>query len=257
MKFFDRVTYAPDDPPPAGGDQDTNNLGWRAALPDEYKTHDYVKTFQKPGDFVKSALEIKAERDGLTAKLGQAIFKPGENAKPEEISAYHKALGVPEKSDDYEFPKTEGVEHDPQMLSWARGMFHKAGLNKEQAGVISQGWDSFMSEMAKANDEAVKKGITEAETALKAEWKADYDKNLEITRRGYDAFEKVVPGFKDILELDTPGGKIGNNPVMTKVFHMIGKAIGDDLSIPGLPNSVPPKVEANFQSIYKVPNPPR
>lgn len=257
MKFFDRVTFMPDEPPPGGGDQDTDNLGWRAALPDEYKTHDYVKTFQKPGDFVKSALEIKAERDNLTAKLGKAIFKPGDDAKPEDVAAFHKALGVPEKPDEYEFPKTEGVEHDPKMLEWAKGMFHKAQLNKDQAGIISQGWDSFMAEMVKADQEASIAAMKAADDALKVEWKADYDKNIELTRRGFDAFEKAVPGFKELLEINTAAGKIGNDPRMLKVFHLIGNAIGDDLSIPGMPKSEPPPVTPSLQSIYKVPNPKR
>ena len=257
MKFFNRVTFSPDDPPPAGGDQDANNLGWRAALPDEYKSHEYVKTFQKPGDFVKSALEIKAERDGLTSKLEKAIFKPGDDAKPEDIIAFRKALGVPEKPDEYEFPKTDGVEHDQKMTDWARGVFHKAQLNKDQAGVISKSWDSFMSEMVKADKEATIAAVTAADTALKAEWKADYDKNIELTRRGYDAFEKAVPGFKEVLELETAAGKIGNDARMLKVFHLIGNAIGDDLSIPGMPKSEPQPVVPSFQSIYKVPNPKR
>mgnify|MGYP001588601234 FL=1 len=91
---------------------DTQSLGWRAALPDEFKDHEFVKTFQKPGDFVKSALEIKTEADGLKARLANAVIKPGENASPAEITAYRLALGVPEKSTDYEFPKGEGLRDE-------------------------------------------------------------------------------------------------------------------------------------------------
>jgi hypothetical protein len=212
------------------GDQDQgtqDSLGWRAALSDEFKEHEFVKTFTKPTDFVKSALEIKTERDSLKTKLGEAIFKPGENAKPEEIAAYRKALGVPESPDEYEFPKGEDVEHDENMISWAKGLFHKVGLTKEQGSVISQSWDGFIKGLVEAENAEAEKAKSEAETKLKGEWGADYTKNVELTRRAYKHFG----GDEFAAFLDESG--MGNNAALIKVFYAVGKAMGEDWSPQG------------------------
>lgn len=228
--------------------------GWIAALPDEFKANEFVKGFQKPGDFVKTALEIKAKHEALEAKTAAAIFKPGENATAEERSAFMKAMGVPEKPEDYKFT---GENNDPAMVEWAKGTFHAAELTTEQAEKITSSWNGFMEQLGKAQEEQAALEVKAADDALKAEWKGDYDKNIELTRRGYAAFEKLVPGFKELVETKTAGGvAIGNDPRMLKVFNEIGKAIGDDWSFPSAPAK---SAEQNlgFASIYKTPNPVR
>jgi len=211
------------------------SLGWRAALPDHLKEHDYVKTFTKPGDFVKSALDIKTEHEGLKAKLEGAIFKPGENATPEEKAAFQKALGVPDKPADYEFPKAEGVEHDEKMLTWARDVFHKAGLNKEQAAQISQQWDEFIKGIEQGMQESETNALKEVETKLKEEWKADYDKNFELSTR---AFKKFA---------GTELSEFKAHPTLVKAFFEVGKAMGEDFSPAGLQTGAsPPQVGMKY-----------
>lgn len=263
------MKYSPDDgaggagdgnqtPPGDTGQGDGQAPGWIAALPDEQKGNEYVKGFQKPGDFVDAALKLKTEHEALKPKLETAIFKPGENATDDEKVAFNKALGVPDSADGYEFPKGEGVEHDDQMISWAKDTFKSANLSVEQGAIMSQAWDGFMQEMGSARAEADAAGVKEADTALREEWKSDYDKNIAETQRGYQAFEKVVPGFSEFLAMPADGGvSIGNNPVMLKAFHAIGKAIGDDFSFPAGSPSKQQEGPQGFSSIYKTPNPPK
>jgi len=214
---------------------DSQSLGWRAALPAEFKEHEYVKTFTKPGDFVKSALEIKTEHDALKTKLGSAIFKPGENATPEEKAAYQKALGVPEKSTDYEFPKGEGIEHDEKFTLWAKDLFHKADISKDAAAVLSQGWDSYMKEFVAAQQKVEDDAIKEVETKLKTEWKAEYDKNFELSKRAFNKFSGA-----DLSEFKA-------HPTLIKAFFEVGKAMGEDTSPPGKHDgSGPPTVGMKY-----------
>jgi len=215
------------------------SLGWRAGLSDEHKEDAWAKTHSKVSDFFKDALGIKTERDALAGKLDGAIFKPDqENATDEQKAAYRTAMGIPDTPDEYEFPKGDGIEHDPKMVDWAKNVFHTAGLSKDQAGVISQAWDGFISEMGKAQIDSQKKAITETETALKTEWGADYDKNIELTKRGYEAFSAKLPGFKEFLDQTVVGKKtVGNHPIMSQLFHILGQAIGEDFSLPGTPKA--------------------
>jgi len=85
------------------GNQD--QLGWRAALPDEWKNHDFVKTYQKPGDFVKSAFEIAQDRDGLKARLDNSIPKLTDQSTDAEKAAYYAAIGRPDKPEGYGIKK--------------------------------------------------------------------------------------------------------------------------------------------------------
>ncbi len=266
-----RVMYAPDNgaggggvtPPgdgsPGAGDQGGDQQpGWIAALPDEQKGNEYVKGFQKPGDFVDAALKLKTEHEALKPKLDNAIFKPGENATDEEKMAFNKALGVPDSAEGYEFPKGEGVEHDERMINWAKDTFKSADLSVKQGAIVSQAWDGFMQGMEQAKQEADEQAVKDADTTLKTEWKSDYDKNIAETQRGYQAFEKVVPGFTEFLAQSTDGGaRVGDHPMMLKAFHAIGKAIGDDFSFPGGNPRKETGESKGFASIYKTPNPPK
>ena len=223
--------------------QDQNqSLGWRSALPDEYKEHEFVKTFTKPGDFVKSALEIKTEHDALKTRLEGAIFKPDDKATPEQREAFYRSLGKPDKATEYEFPKADGAEHDPEMVKWAQEAFHAANLNKEQAQAIGKAWDGFIDGMVTADKEAKEKAITDTEAKLKTEWMGDYDKNVELSKRAFKKFaDQELIAF-----LEETG--MGNAPLLTKVFANIGKAMGDDTSPQGaLPKGETPQIGMNYK----------
>lgn len=197
---------------------------WLAQMPADLKSNEAFKPYKTIGDLGKSYLELQgkvSEVDGLKAKLGTAIFKPGEKATPEEITAFHRSLGVPDKADAYEFLKGEGVEHDPKMVEWAKSTFHEAKLTPQQASVMSTRWDAFIQEMGNAEKAAFDKELSDVEGKLKEEWKADYDVNLELSSRAFKHFAQA-----DLKEFKA-------HPVLIKAFHAIGKAMGEDFSPKG------------------------
>lgn len=241
---------------------------WLAQVPEDLRTNEALTSHETLGDFVKSHLDTVgkvSEFDGkvtdyegqiqtLNDQVSNSIPRLTDDSDDEAKAAYYKALGVPETADAYEFPKGEGIEHDESTIAWARQAFHAAKLNPTQASAISQSWDQFIQGMREANDAAIKEGIETADAALKDKWKADYDQNIKETERGFQAFEKAVPGFNDLLNSEVAGVRIGNHPVMAEIFHLIGKSIGDDLSIPSLPAKQENK-PGDLRSIYKVQNP--
>jgi len=216
-------------PPGDQANQNTEHnqesLGWRAALPAEFKEHEFVKTFTKPGDFVKSALDIKADRDALKTKVDGAIFKPDEKATPEQWNEYYKALGKPEKPTEYEFPVTEGINRDPKFVEWAQGTFHKIGLPKDMAAKVAAEYDAFALAMERANNEAVVKAKADAETAIKAELGAEYPVAVELTTRMLGKYLK--PEEKAFF--DETG--MGNHPTLIRMIFDLAKKTGEDLGI--------------------------
>ena len=199
----------------------------RAALPTEFKDHEFVKTFTKPGDFVKSALEIKADRDALKTKVDGAIFKPDEKATSEQWDAYYKALGKPEKHTDYEFPVTEGIKRDPKFVEWMQKTFHEIGMPKDMAPKIAAKYDAFALAMEKANADAVVKAKANAEAATKKELGAEYPVAVELTTRMLTKYMKDKPEEKAFF--DETG--LGNHPTLIRMIFDLAKKTGEDVGI--------------------------
>jgi hypothetical protein len=206
--------------------QATQSLGWRAALPDEYKEHEFVKTFDKPGDFVKTAIEIKTERDGLNDKLGKAIFKPDENATDEQKAAYKLAMGIPDTPDAYELDKPnlpEGFEYNTDMEKWYRETAHKLGLPKDTAKALFGEYNGMVQAIGKAQIEQAEKVRSEGMEKLKTEWKNEYDGNVAIVKR---VQEKI--GIDAETKQWITDHNAENDPVLIKLLLKVAPAFLND-----------------------------
>lgn len=208
-------------------DQSQVSLGWRAALPDDIKEHEFVKTFTKPGDFVKKALEIKTEYESLKPKLEKAIFKPDDKATDADKAAYRKAMGVPEKSDEYQFPPGKDGKVDEVIGSFAKTSFHKAGLTKEQAGIIGNDWNAFITGVEKAQLDEESRALKEAEAEIKTEWKEKFDENKNVAQ---SFFVKVSK--RNDAKLDEESKYFqetyGNDLRAIRFIFNIAKLMGED-----------------------------
>lgn len=220
---------------------------WIAQLSDDLKENEAFTSYESLSDFAKAHLDTvgkvtdldgkRKDAEGkvtdLEGRLANSIPKLSDKATDEEKLAFYTALGVPQKSDEYEFPKGEGVEHDENMIAWARDIFHKAHLTKDQGAFISQAWDGFIQGMLKAETEADEKAKNEAEATLKSDWGADYDKNVEFIKRGWKKFSDTE--FDAFCE----DSGIGNHPTFIKFIFNVGKAMGEDFSPSGQPPGGP------------------
>lgn len=218
----------PEDQVNQNGDQDQSNLGWRAALPDEYKQHEFVKTFQKPGDFVKSAIEIKTERDTLKTKLESSIPKLSDKATDEEKAAYYKAIGRPDKAEEYEFA---GDGLDPKIVGWAKDTFYKNGLSKEQAKNVQASFNEFVTASENARVESMKTEATAAEEKLKTELGDKYPEQIELAKR---TWQKLSDAEFDSFVNET---KIGNDARMIRFILKVAKLTGEDKSPAASPST--------------------
>jgi hypothetical protein len=220
-------------------------LGWRSALPDEYKQNDFVKTFTKPGDFVKSALEIKTERDSLKTKLDGAIPKLSENASPEEKAAFQKALGVPEKPEAYELaPLPPELKEIQAMEPWFRHQAKEAGLTVGQAKTLWGAYSQLATDSQRQSIEQRNKALTEGMDAIKKEWGSNYDNNLKVVSRAETKFGLPQDWVKS--------HNLDNDPALVKFLFNIGNAMLDDKVPIGQPPRGP---EPKPGMTYKVPNP--
>ncbi len=213
---------------------------WISQLPDDLKGNETFTSFKTIGDLSKSYLDTMGkvkELDGITAKnkeyeakLSTAIIKPGENAKPEEIATYRKAMGIPETSEEYEFPQTDGVENSPEMVKWAQGLFHKAGISKDTAAMIGQEWNAFLKGMVESEESETKKLTEENQAKFRGEFKTEdeYKVGLELAKR----FWNEVTG-KDDFDVAFKEAEAWSVPIFMRFIFNSAKLMGEDISPKG------------------------
>jgi len=149
---------APPVPAPGGGNGATPpaapEASWRDKLPVEMRNDPTLGRYKTEADLARAFIE----RNELIGKKG--IIPPGKDAKPEEIAAFHEALGVPKNSDGYELADwrpPEGLPWNGELVPKMLDQFREAGIPKEAARKIIDGY-------AKIQGEAYQSTLTEMGT---------------------------------------------------------------------------------------------
>jgi len=209
------------------GDQGQNtSLGWRAALPDEFKEHEFVKNFQKPGDFVKAAIEIKTERDSLKSRLEESIPRLPKDASPEEVEVFYRSIGMPEKPDSYELPANGA---DPEMLRWAKTAFHRSRLTTDQAKTLAGEFNAYIKSLVEKHEAEQVKAREAVEKQLRAELGMRYEESLEHAKRFWKAHADSE--FQQFVE----STGLGNDPRLIRFVINVAKKFAEDRSMSGEP----------------------
>lgn len=215
-----------------GGDQSVS-LGWRAGLPDEYKEHDWAKAHGKVGDFFKDALKVKSDHDTLKTKMESAIFKPGEKATDEEKVAFRKAMGAPDKADEYEFPQPEkeGMDNSPEMMNWAKSVFFRLGVPKDVAGELGKEWNSFIVGMVEAEDKIAQEERETNEKKFRSNFKSEdeFKTGYELSKRFWN---KVTGTNFDEVYKECEAWQV---PLFMDFVFKVAKMTGEDTSPAGKP----------------------
>lgn len=161
--------------------------------------------------------EGKFDRGGL-------VKVPAKDAKPEEIAEFHKAMGVPEKPEDYfkDIKLENGAvigEADKPIVDIFATAMHKAGATPAVMNAMLNTYYAHQEEQAAAMDEADDEFRRESERALKDEYGAAFKR---MTNAIGPLFS-TAPGGTDIkndasLYARLMGGRtadgriIGNDP---------------------------------------------
>lgn len=158
---------------------------WRAGLTGEYEALRSDKSLEqiKGKDWseagpvlAKNYLETKKM---VGAKLDGMVKLPGQDAKPEEIKAYHAAIGVPEAPDKYDLSKF-GDSIDPVKAGEVLPHFHAAGLTNEQAVTLLD----RLGRMQETWVERENEGYLQAHDAMVAkQGELVYNRNVQAVQR--------------------------------------------------------------------------
>lgn len=137
-----------------------------------------AKGYKSLDDVVKSYRE--AER---AIHDSGRIAVPKEGATPEEIKAFHKAIGVPETADAYEVAAIEGHALDDGLIAAMRPIALEAGVPASAWKALSEGLmkhqlDQLQADQQRQNDEW---------SALQKEWGASATERTVEFQRGVEA----------------------------------------------------------------------
>lgn len=168
----------------------------------------------------------KIARDSVTALRESGRIKvPGEGATAEEVTAYHKAIGVPDAPDGYQVAAIKDadgndVQLDNPLLERLAGTAHKAGIPKAA-------YEALVNDYVQAQLEQVA-GIDAEQQAAGAEWaKGHGDKAPAKLAAVNRAAQALGLSSQEVVAIRNALGAAKT----LDTFAKLGEGIGEDVLI--------------------------
>lgn len=128
------------------------------SIPQEYAQKEWAQNFAKTENPLAELLKSYDNQIALVGKKNEGLRLPGEGATPEDWQNFHKAIGVPESADKYEYKAPEVPEElkdyfqtDENFLSKIREAAIKAGVRPEGFKHLAEAYDQYyLSELQQA-----------------------------------------------------------------------------------------------------------
>jgi hypothetical protein len=194
-----------------------------------------LSQFEGTNDLGKAFVELGATNATLKGDLEGKVKIPDENSTDEERSAFFKALGRPDKSEEYVINRPEemppGMTYDEAFEKDFRTIVHDLGLNQKQSAGMAKMFMEYEVNRHKGLLADMKESREKAVETLKKDWPGDYyEKNGAQAKRAMLKFGEVakIPDFQKWM--DETG--FGDVPEVIRLFHAAFGAIGDDYFIP-------------------------
>ena len=201
-------------PMPAGDPPSTPaaNSNWYDGFENaDVKTWTAAKGFKDPSAVAESAYNLE-KLIGFD-KAGRTLVVPKDDASPEEVQAFQRKLGVPDKASDYKLALPEGS--DPKLNETIQGWMHKAGATPKVAASLTEQFVAFSAQEKTAQEGKLIEGSDKAFAAVTSRWGKDADANLELGKR-FTA--NLLPPE---VTLDD-GTKVNRQQFLERVFNSTG-----------------------------------
>lgn len=164
--------------------QQKTSLGWRAALHPDLQNHEVLSKFKGPNDLAKEYL-------AAAEKAKNALPRLTETSTDEDKAAYRKAIGVPDKAEDYDIPEElAGVKLDKEALVSYKEALHQMGVPAEAAKGLVEWRVKADLERESARQAGLQRQVEATTKAFKTEWGPEFQGNLDRANR---YFHSVFP----------------------------------------------------------------
>lgn len=197
---------------------------WFDGLPTDMREDQNITKFDSVESMAKSWLN--AQR-----MIGQDKIPMPQT--DEDWGNVYGRLGRPDEATGYQVAAPEGVEINAEKQQAFFDQAHSLGLSAKQVEGLAA-WEFEQSavsgEASKAAQESI---LSEAQNALKQEWGQAFDQNSGIALRAATEFlSESDKEFVNTAKID--GVKVGDHPVMAKLFHNIGKSMMESGKLEGV-----------------------
>jgi len=227
---------------------DPEKVDWRESIKDD-DAKKFAESSTDINHMVKRAMDLRKQ-------VSSAIIKPGKDASDDQVVAYQKAMGIPGKPEEYEFPAMpEGEELTDDIKisreAWA-ARFHALEVPTATATALIAAVNEDSVKLVAAAVEADKAFAKSQEDALHAEWKGeDYDKNKTLANRAFsDLANRTGLKLEDLTRIETKDGRFLMDRVeMVKMFATIGREMQEGALGPVLTDSERETVDDQVREI--------
>lgn len=226
---------------------DAKTDDWRSDLPEDLRKT--AERFNSKADAVR-AIESFRKRESQ-------VRVPGKNATEEEIAAYRKAVGIPEKPEGYEFGDLQDGKDltddiKASRKEWGK-RFHDLGIPKDAAKALSKMVSDDQQKYLAAQVEADKEFSKAQEDALRGEWKGDFDKNKTLANRAFkEVAERAGLSLDDLRKIETKDGRfLMDRAEVVKLFSIIGREMAEGSLGPSLTDGERENLEDQIRDTRK------
>ena len=238
-KLFEAIGYKVPEAPEA--------KDWREGMGDDLK---------KTADRFTSADEAIRSIQSFQKREGQ-VRVPGKDATDDEVSAYHKAVGVPDTAEGYEFKLIEGEESTPAIEAankvWGERL-HGLSVSTEIANELVKFLHEDVNAAHQAEKAADEAFVKSGEDALKAEWKGhDYEKNKAFADKAFtEIASRAGVSLDELKHIETKNGRfLMDDPRILKLFSIVGREMEEGSLGPTLTDSERDTMEDQLSDIQK------
>jgi hypothetical protein len=165
--------------------------------------------------------------------VGNSVRVPGADAKPEDVAAFHKALGVPDTPDKYDvkmptLPEGLGLTFSQEDLTdFLTNVAHKHGAPPALVQAAIE-WDTQRQiRLADALTRQRAEAYKTAEAALRQEWGGAFSRNVGLARSAVRVMFSDDPALGQAIE------QAGNNPNLVRGLVRIGEMLQEQGEIRG------------------------
>lgn len=240
---------APAEPtPPADDTKGDWAPNWRELMAGgDEKELKQLGRYASPSEVWKKARALETRMSS-----GQLRSVLPENASAEELAAWRKEHGIPEKADGYDL-KDVGVKEDAKpLVDKFLALAHQTNQTPEQVKAGLKFIKELSQDQAASLREKDETMRMKYEDNLRNEWGEDFRRNINAIHGLLDS--EAPPGFKEML-LDarlSDGTLIGNHPDMLKM--LLNMALIKNPVATIVPNAANPQkgIDTRIEEIEKM-----